>query len=327
MGYIVRREVRDALPAGLLTSAERLVLLEIADLAGDRTRVARFGPDDVAVHVDMTAEAVRKHVQRISRKGIEIRIPLGTDKNGNPIYAHEGKQTNYRIPPMAPREGGQTVQALGVERVDNPSAEGGQTVQPTGWTDCPERMDRPSTPSPQFSSKNTQSLSQPAMPADMLAALGVEERERDGLIQRIEQQNTVHSPGWWIKAWGNGTLADCLKRARADSPPPKPSWCGTCDQRTRMREREGGYGQGITAYHCPDCHPSVVAEQQRGQDIADSWEYAARNGGRTRADPSRSNRRGGFKPYLNPTDPDTAYAGYRHRPYRDDPAADYNAPL
>lgn len=42
---------------------------------------------------------------------------------------------------------------------------------------------------------------------------------------------------------------------RKGSPPPRPSWCGECDEHTRMREMPGT-GQ---PYRCPHCHPRSVA--------------------------------------------------------------------
>lgn len=286
MGYKLRREVRDVLPPGLLTTAERLVLLEIADLAGDDTRVAKFGPDQVALLVDMTASAVRKHVQRIGYKGIDLRIQIGIDGRGLPVYAHAGMQTNYRIPALTVPEGGQLVQAPKVERVDNPSAEGGQPVQ-RGWTEKAERVDGSSTPSPHVSSKNfPQSLSQPSTPAAMLAALGVDERERDGLIRKIEEQNKVKSPGFWFRVWGNGSIADCVDRARAApaAAPARPPHCGKCDENRQIAVDRGGR---TAMARCPDCHPAATAAA------------------------SQRPRNGWDGPYRNPDDPDTAYADYQ----------------
>lgn len=39
-------------------------------------------------------------------------------------------------------------------------------------------------------------------------------------------------------------------------PAPKPSWCGTCDERTRL---VGYHDADAVPYRCPVCHPLVVA--------------------------------------------------------------------
>jgi hypothetical protein len=46
----------------------------------------------------------------------------------------------------------------------------------------------------------------------------------------------------------------CVRwRGDPDAPPPKPPWCGTCDERTRLTEDDEGRPK-----RCPDCHPLVV---------------------------------------------------------------------
>jgi hypothetical protein len=183
MGYKLRREVRDALPPTVLSPGERVVILEIADDAGDETRRTMKGPKDLAPRADVTVEAFCKHVQRIEYKGIPLRIEIGKGKGGKPMYAHQGKQTNYLIPPIEvlrsarkpgqsvqPQEGGQSVQ----EWVDNSST-------PEGWTDCPERVDDPSNPSPQRSSEKNS-------PPPQGAASGRGEEDAAQVINRSGHQ-------------------------------------------------------------------------------------------------------------------------------------------
>jgi hypothetical protein len=161
VGYKIRRQISEELAMFAVTPTERLVLLEIADLANDDTRIARFGPDAVAERLQMTSAAVRKSVQRLAVKGIELRIPVATGDDGRPVFAHHGKQTNYRVPTSL--MGGQAVQASGGSRADNLStlqsdegwtdsiAKGGQKSS-EGWTDSARRVDNLSTPSPHVSS-------------------------------------------------------------------------------------------------------------------------------------------------------------------------------
>jgi hypothetical protein len=128
MGYVLRREIRDALramPDDLLSPAETLVIFEIADDANDATRRTMRGSDDLAWLLRMTSAAFRKHVQRIEAKGIKLRIEVGLDSTGRATYAHKGIQTNYLIP-----------------RLSTGTPKGGQSVHPyraKGWTICPAK--------------------------------------------------------------------------------------------------------------------------------------------------------------------------------------------
>lgn len=109
------------------------------------------------------------------------------------------------------------------------------------------------------------SLSRPPPQAKFLKALGVDEREREVLIQKIEEQNNVQSIGWWINASRNGTLADCLDRARAApaAAPAKPPHCGKCDENRQITVDRGG--QPAMA-RCPDCHPARPRNGGNGWD-------------------------------------------------------------
>jgi hypothetical protein len=327
VGFLLRRWLADRLPT-TLTLGERAVALEIADLASDDTGVA-YGKYFLEIVARRTGFASPKQVGNALTKlardhNLELRIKVGTDKNGNDVYAYRGHQTTYMIPkagevlpasapadtpeglqwepdprdPEQQRKRKQRAKMLPPRRdhngdhapTDDASAVPDGKVPPPqdhvdekGPTDHPERsrdqgrkVPRKSDkvppqrdPSPHFSSRTSpqESLSQATSPTDMLATLGVEERERDRLIQKIEEQNNVQGVGWWINARKNGTLADCLQRARADPP---------------------------------DTH-------------AMTWDEVRRNGGKTTPTGSRSVAHNGFKPYRNPENPETAYAGYTHR--------------
>ncbi|TDQ00633.1 helix-turn-helix protein [Labedaea rhizosphaerae] len=49
----------------------------------------------------------------------------------------------------------------------------------------------------------------------------------------------------------NQTAGDAERpRGKRGATPPRPPWCGTCDERTRHRENASG-----APYRCPRCHP------------------------------------------------------------------------
>jgi hypothetical protein len=107
MGYHLRRWLADRLPAGL-SSGERLVALEIADQANERTRLA-FGAGLLDIIVRRTGLANQKQVGKVLGKlaanGIELRVPVrGKDGEiirnhaGRPLYAFEGHKLTFRVP-------------------------------------------------------------------------------------------------------------------------------------------------------------------------------------------------------------------------------------
>lgn len=215
MGFPLRREVRNALPPGLLTLAERLVILEIADDACDETRRTMKGPVDLAPRIDVTPEALRKHVQRIEAKGIPLRIAIGKDANGSPIYARSGQQTNYLIPLpeviAAAGQGGQIVHADGA-RADKQSR--------LERTDCPTklatRVDRSSTPSPQKISSDKSSSS--AAIRDRIAAVtGCADDEIDAIIELIytKANGPIDTPTAYFRKIPAEDLRDHLATVRA----------------------------------------------------------------------------------------------------------------
>lgn len=108
MGFNLRRWFADYLPSDL-SPGERLVALEIADLAKDETRLA-FGRDLLETVARRTGYADPKQVGKVlgklAARGLELRVqvikdgrPL-FDKRNRPIFAYEGRQTTYRIPTL-----------------------------------------------------------------------------------------------------------------------------------------------------------------------------------------------------------------------------------
>lgn len=102
MGYRLYREVLDRAPADL-TSGERLVLAVIADYANDTTREAHPGIDALVHRCGLTKHGIGKALQRLAARKIEIRVPLGTDKRGRLVFAHEGAKSRYSIPHLPER--------------------------------------------------------------------------------------------------------------------------------------------------------------------------------------------------------------------------------
>lgn len=119
MGYALRREVRAYLsnPCSFVdgksaTSLERLIALEIATEADDKTRdcrrydrgLHRWVPtvtvEMLAAWTDSTENSVSERLRCLSGRGLDLRKVLRKDKNGGPVYAYKGRATEFYVPPL-----------------------------------------------------------------------------------------------------------------------------------------------------------------------------------------------------------------------------------
>lgn len=148
MGVKLMVEVLDSAPVDL-TPAQRLVLVVIAERAYDDTREAwpggsdKWGLEVIARRTGLKPDSVRKAIQQMARKGVEVRVPIKMGADGRPVYAHEGQQTTFRIPRFAnradhdsPSEGG-PASALSAQEGGPRSQEGGSGSQEGGSPSTP----------------------------------------------------------------------------------------------------------------------------------------------------------------------------------------------
>jgi hypothetical protein len=266
MGYVLRREIRDALramPDDLLSPAETLVIFEIADDANDATRRTMRGSDDLAWLLRMTSAAFRKHVQRIEAKGIKLRIEVGLDSTGRATYAHKGIQTNYLIPRLSTGtpKGGQSVHPKS-QRVDNLST----LTEPKGGQSVQQRVDNLSTPSPQIPSIKTSSSG--ASYRDRVAALtGADDDGIDLVIDRIKSstKKPVRNLGALIRSISDQDIVD---HHASLAPAPLPAVVPTAARRCPVHP-------GTTSWPCASCAGDVKAGedpfQGREDERPDGW--------------------------------------------------------
>lgn len=317
MGFQLRREVRDALPPGLLTSAERLLVLEIADQCNDRTREGWPGALLLAELTDLAPRSLQETLNRIGKKWLELRVPLGKDAKGRPYYSHAGKRTTFRFPPLERRRKGATDPGASQD------AEGAMDAGPSleeGATDPGERCDgsvekvrQIRGPSPQGTpQKNTSQSSSRSTVAYVLEQIGSEDEDEAAWI--IEQIKTRHHPrsiGAYIRAMPAADLLEMLEEHRAGS-----STCERCNG-TGMVWSE----QFHTTTPCGSCagepdntpcpiHPrnramachSCWADVKAGQDPyrdrenerPDGWREQYRLDGQRRSSERESKVNGGF---------------------------------
>ncbi len=227
MGYQLRRAIRDALPAGLLSAGERLVLLELADIARDETREAYPGMGELSRAVDMTSQGVKKALQKLASKGLELRVSFGKDSAGRPLYAHSGRQTSYLIP--QPSDVAKLVQQYpqkGETPVPPSTEKGGTAVSERGYSGIRKGV-QPYRPSPHEPSKNPHlsnvreevnaaTTSPPERERkdspgnEELKKLGATDDEVDAIVAAYPNKG----PGWWRKLGANGDLVAILADTR-----------------------------------------------------------------------------------------------------------------
>jgi len=125
----------------------------------------------------------------------------------------------------------------------------------------------------------------PLVPADaapdprtLLAGLGADEREIELIAARIEADPDIRNPRVYLLAIiGNGDGPAWLDRMRRDldalddAPrPPRPPWCGECDEQTRL---VGMHGDQPT--RCIRCHPLSVARPEPEPESLDRYAEGA----------------------------------------------------
>jgi hypothetical protein len=103
MGYELYRHVLNHAPDEI-DAAARLVLAVIADDANEKTRKSYLGMDLLSHRTGLLPDSVGKALRRLAKAGVEIRVPLGTDKRGRPVFAAKGNRTTYMVPVFRKRE-------------------------------------------------------------------------------------------------------------------------------------------------------------------------------------------------------------------------------
>src|SRR4051794_4719353 len=105
MAIEIITNVLDHAPADL-TATETMILVALAEWArSPQTRETERSREELAARVRCTPGGVVKALLRLAGRGIEVRVPIGMDKNGDPVYARPGQVTRYRLPVFPPPPG------------------------------------------------------------------------------------------------------------------------------------------------------------------------------------------------------------------------------
>lgn len=104
MAWQLVTEVLDHAPRAL-SSAERLVLVAVAERARVDTRECQPSVAEVARRAGLELSSIGKVFARLRRHGLEVRVPFGVDRRGEPLFAVPGRALSFRVPPLVPPVG------------------------------------------------------------------------------------------------------------------------------------------------------------------------------------------------------------------------------
>ena len=267
-------------PAGL-TASERMVLVAIGENVrdGDPSRLTwpDFNMHTLAQRTGLTGKgSLKSALQRLGARGLEVRVPITSGKDGRPVYALPGKQCRYRFPDALVGE--DTTSPYEGEGEDTTSP-GEDTTSPKGRTGPRQgRTGPPPTPLPSTTppSKQDQDTSAPsdftdrrqqqeeealtaagdflenlpapwtvgprtaaAMASDLLDMTRRQGWDLDTeLISKLTEKPEGIRNHSQILRIRIGDLPKRIKKRAAKSPEPLPPWCTECADGNRAAERE-----------------------------------------------------------------------------------------
>lgn len=205
-------EVLKHAPADL-TPAERMVLVAIGENVRD-SDPSRLTWPDFNVHVlaersGLTGTGTLKAaLQRLGKRGLEVRVPITNGKDGRPLYALPGKQCRYRFPLLA--KGETSISPSGGEG-ENTVSPGENTVSPMGRTQS-RQAGTGSPPTPTPSSPPPSGAEEGEIPAPPSRLDGWRQQEDDLLAAAAEFLETLPDP-WTLGPVSARAMATDLAEA------------------------------------------------------------------------------------------------------------------
>lgn len=92
-------ELLEHAPEGL-PLAERMAGVVVAQWANDETRAGWPGMDRLIKRTGLKVRAIQNAIAGLVAAGVVVRVPVGTDRHGNPVYAHRGRRAEFRLAPQ-----------------------------------------------------------------------------------------------------------------------------------------------------------------------------------------------------------------------------------
>lgn len=132
---------------------------------------------------------------------------------------------------------------------------------PAGHTEVPP-TGTPVTGTPVTGTPSRRRIEKTLSPGSLGAIVRVQlhdldDDESEKLADLIVKRNSPKNPRAYLRSIPAADLQACLQELRSSNGhahPPRPAWCGSCDETTRMAEADDG-----TPYRCPVCHPLALA--------------------------------------------------------------------
>jgi hypothetical protein len=117
-------------PAEGLTMAEATILMVIAERSHDKTReMWRHRGDDRSLYERIRTAArlgdrgMSAALRRLRERGLDVCVPIGTDKHGRTVYAARGRSMRFRLPELPAMVALPGPVDSGSRPVDNPAAD------------------------------------------------------------------------------------------------------------------------------------------------------------------------------------------------------------
>jgi hypothetical protein len=284
MGHDLYRMLRASEIFPTATRGEQAVALIIADICMDTTRRPPANMNAsarVCEDLGMPSGTLGNMLARLAARGLELRVPIGKDKNGRLVFAAKGHAVDFLFPALPPREskGPRIDGALSAKgpRIDGPlDSEGPRISGPLsakGPLDEAQRSTPAWTPTPVTpkSKEDARSLSQ-REPA-MSDAAG-DERENDF----DEDEDDEDEPNPYV---------ELLAKAVPGADPRDIEWALTGLDYRKFH----GEINSIPAYlrtlvkngDAPELIADAAAERRRAKAQPDPFDWPAANG--RQADP------------------------------------------
>lgn len=260
MAYWLVEEVLDHAPRHL-TRPERHLLVVLAEFCRGNGRSCAESLEHIAWRYGGTPSGVKQVLRKLAESGVDVRVAIGEDRHGGPVYAVRGRVPQFRLPEFPAPRGCPCRRCRAVDSPVDNSTEGGSTEPPCdqkgaelsaegGSTQPPKPPEGGSTEPPSRSSPGDPvSLSPRAR--DLAREIGASEEEMTLLIEQAKTAGARAPVPWLRRLHDNGDLAPRLAALRDNPPIPlRPPWCGHCDQATRQVELPDG-----RPARCGTCHP------------------------------------------------------------------------
>jgi len=278
--YQLVAEVLDHAPAGLDPAAV-LLLLALAEDTRSVGEIREIPTETLCRRTRVDSRGLRHIVDRLRRAGIEVRVPIGTDRRGKPLYAVPGRAPQWVLPPLPGPPGCQCrTCAVPLSQVEDATRDGhegpptyelagqggGHGSPPTdqrGPTRPPAGLASPVAghPAPPAGSTRPPSPSHDVSVIDqrrpptltyLIGVTGASDDEARKMLSIVTRRHRPRSVDAYVRGIPREDLSELLDEIR-HSPNEIPvalrPQCGKCGPNRLVETPKGGVAR------CPDCHP------------------------------------------------------------------------